>query len=116
MEFYADVARAGGLKKTGGHITVKGNLRIGIVVDDKNLILLGELHDLVEERRVAHDPGGRGVGIDKEKDLGLAGDGRWNVFQIWQIVILRVQSDRMDPSASQDYTRIMDGVSRRGDQ
>ena len=102
-------------RKLGGDVAVEADLGVGVVVDDEQVVLLGE-RDRAIEVLVVGDGRGRVVGVAQEHHLGLGehlGRGRLEVGE--EAVLL---GHRHPPglAADHDAAGVVDGVADAGDE
>ena len=115
VEFHAHVLGALGLQEAGGLVAVEDQVGIGQVMDDPDVVLLGEFHDLFKEGQVGHFRGGV-VGIAQEKQLGtgpglLGGGG-----QVLEKVTAGPDGHAAHVGTGDDGRILVDGIGGVGSQ
>src|SRR5699024_7021594 len=86
-ELDAHVHGAGGVEQAAALRAVKDDVAVGVVVDEEDIVLFGEGHQLLVQGRVAHAAHGVG-GQGDDHILGPAGDALGDVLYIGQKVVL----------------------------
>ena len=74
MDLDANILGAFDFEKTGSHIAIKRNFRVGIIVADNEIVFLGKSHPIFKNRFIRDDGSCRVIRIIQEKHLGPPGN------------------------------------------
>ncbi len=103
------------LKQTDGLVAVEADLGVGVVVDEEQVVLLGERDSLVEVLRRGRCRGGV-VGVAQEHHLGLGEHICRNVVEVGQEVVLLVHRHEVALATGEDAAGLIDGIAAAGNE
>jgi hypothetical protein len=113
VELDRDLARAGRLQEAGRPVAVEGDLAVGGVVANEEVVAAGEVDGALEEVEAG---GGaeRVVRVVEPEDAGAVGDRRRHRFQVGQVVVGLEERQVVGLGAGEEGADVVEGVGRVG--